>query len=156
MAACVILAVTREGSEIMIYLSGFLQVSDQWVAVLTGSFIGAGIGISVGTVFYFSMLTLKPRFAAVIGALLLALVAAGMTLQATELLIQADWLPADYPLWDTSAMLSEQSVVGQLLYALIGYEATPTALQLGAYLASVLLILGAAGFALRWRLATAA
>jgi high-affinity iron transporter len=153
MATCVILAVTREGSEVMIYLSGFLQMSDQWAAVLTGSFIGAGIGVSVGAVFYFAMLTLQPRLAAIVGAALLALVAAGMTLQATELLIQADWLPADYPVWDSSAILSEQSVAGQLLYALVGYEATPTALQVGAYVTAVLVILGAALLAARWQAA---
>jgi high-affinity iron transporter len=153
MAICVALAVTREGSEIMIYLSGFLQISEQWAAVLTGSFIGAGIGISVGAVFYFAMLTLQPRSAATVGAALLALIAAGMTLQATELLIQADWLPADYPLWDSSAILAEQSVTGQLLYALVGYESTPTALQLGIYLAAVLIILGAALLAARWPVA---
>jgi high-affinity iron transporter len=76
-----------------------------------------------------------------------------MTLQATALLIQADWLPADYPLWDSSALLAEQSVAGQLLYALVGYEATPTALQLGAYLTAVLVILGAALLAARWQAA---
>jgi len=151
MAMCVALAITREGSEIMIYLSGFLQIGDQWAAVLTGSVIGAGIGVSVGAVFYFAMLTLQPRLAAVVGAGLISLIAAGMTLQATELLIQADWLPADYPLWDSSAILSEQSVAGQLLYALVGYEATPTALQLAVYLAAVLAILGAAALAACWR-----
>ena len=151
MAASVILAITREGSEIMIYLSGFLQVSDQWTSVLTGSVIGAGIGVSVGAVFYFALMTLNPRLAALAGAALLSLVSAGMTLQATELLIQADWLPADYPLWDTSSLVSEQSVAGQLLYALIGYEATPTALQLGSYLAALVVIIGLAMLAARWQ-----
>lgn len=150
MALCVALAITREGSEIMIYLSGFLQMSDQWAAVLTGSFIGAGIGVSIGAVFYFAILALQPLWATVAGALLVAMVAAGMTLQATELLIQADWLPAAYPLWDSSAILSEQSVAGQLLYALVGYEATPTALQLAAYITAVLLITGAILTASLW------
>jgi len=151
MAASVILAITREGSEIMIYLSGFLQVSDKWASVLTGSVIGAGIGVSVGAVFYFLLMTLSPMLAALSGAAILSLVSAGMILQATELLIQADWLPADYPLWDTSTLLSEQSVAGQLLYALIGYEATPTALQLASYLAALAVIIGAVILAARWR-----
>lgn len=153
MAMCVVLAITREGSEIMIYLAGFLQIGGQRAAVLTGSIIGAGIGVSIGAVFYFAILTLQPGSAIVVGGALIALIAAGMTLQATELLIQADWLPADYPLWDSSAILSEQSVTGQLLYALVGYEATPTALQLLVYLAAVIVILGAAALAMRWRAA---
>jgi len=150
MAGSVIVALIREGSEIMIYLSGFLLGSEQWAAMLTGSAIGAGIGVSVGAVFYYALITLKPRRVAMVGLVLLVLIAAGMVLQATELLIQADWLPADFPLWDTSALLPEQSVTGQLLYALIGYEATPTALQLGAYLTAVFLITGAVFAATRW------
>jgi high-affinity iron transporter len=151
MASSVIIALVREGSEIMIYLSGFLLGSDQWAAVLTGSAIGAGIGVSVGAVIYYALITLNRRRVAIVGLVLLVLIAAGMVLQATELLIQADWLPAAFPVWDTSAVLSEQSVAGQLLYALIGYEATPTALQLGAYITAVLLILGAVFTATRWQ-----
>lgn len=150
MASSVIIALIREGSELMIYLSGFLLGSDQWAAVLTGSAIGAGIGVSVGAVFYFALITLEPRRVVMVGLVLLVLIAAGMVLQATELLIQADWLPAAFPLWDTSALLSEQSIAGQLLYALIGYEATPTALQLGAYITAVLVVAGTVFTAARW------
>jgi len=150
MICSVTLAVSREGSEIMIYLSGFLQMKDQWIAVLTGSAIGAGIGVSVGAVFYFALIMLRPGLVAGVGSLLHALVAAGVALPASELRIQCDWLPGHFPLWDTSALLSEQSVAGQLLYALIGYEATPTALELGAYITAVILIMGAIFIATRW------
>ena len=61
------------------------------------------------------------------------LVAAGMSSQAALLLIQADWLPAQLPLWDSSGWLPETSVTGQVLYALVGYEATPTPVQAGFY-----------------------
>jgi high-affinity iron transporter len=54
-------------------------------------------------------------------------------------------LPAQAPLWDASGWISEISLTGQLLYALIGYEATPTPLQIIFYL----LTLGLAGF-LAW------
>ena len=47
------------------------------------------------------------------------------------LLVQADWLPSQAPLWDTSAALPENSPPGQLLYALLGYEATPGPWQVG-------------------------
>jgi high-affinity iron transporter len=149
MAISVMLAVVREGSEIMIYLSGFLQVKDLLVPVLAGSVIGAGIGLSVGAVFYFALLTIEQRAAVIAGGVLLCLVAAGMASQATQLLIQADWLPSQYPVWDSSWLISEQTVGGQLLYALVGYEATPTPLQLFMYCASLLLILGIAGV-MRW------
>ncbi len=144
MAGSVMLAIVREGSEIMIYLSGFLQVEEQLVSVLAGSAIGAGIGISVGAVFYFALLNLGRRAAVICGAVLLVLVASGMASQAAQLLIQADWLPSQYPIWDSSWLIAEQTVTGQLLYALVGYEATPTPLQLFIYLAAIALIVGVA------------
>jgi len=67
------------------------------------------------------------------GIVLLILIASGMLSQASLLLIQADWLPSQLPLWNSSAFISEKSVVGQLLYAVIGYEATPTPIQAGFY-----------------------
>jgi high-affinity iron transporter len=150
MTASVMLAIIREGSEIMIYLSGFMQIKDQLIFVLSGSIIGAGIGVSVGAVFYYALLNLGRRAAILVGAALLALVAAGMVSQATQLLIQADWLPSQYPLWDSSSLISEHTVTGQLLYALVGYEATPTPLQMLIYVAPLLLIIGV-GVMVGWR-----
>jgi high-affinity iron transporter len=140
MGAGLTLAIVREGSEIMIYLSGFLRVEDLLVPVLAGSAIGAGIGVSVGAVFYYTLLNINRAAAKVSGGVLLVFVAAGMASQATQLLIQADWLPSQYPLWDSSWLVGEQTVTGQLLYALVGYEATPTAVQLVVYVAAILLM----------------
>lgn len=140
MAGSVALAVVREGSEIMIYLSAFMQLPDQRMPVVAGSAIGAGIGVSVGVVFYYALLSLGGRVAIMTGAFFLALVAAAMVSQSVQLLTQADWLPSQYPLWDSSWLVSEQSVTGQLLYALVGYEATPTPGQLTAYVFAVVML----------------
>jgi high-affinity iron transporter len=150
MTSCIALAIVREGAEIMIYLSGFLQVKDQLIPVLAGSAIGAGIGISVGAVFYFALLSLKPRAARLTGAVLLTFVASGMASQAAQLLIQADWLPSQYPIWDSSWLVAEQTVTGQLLYALVGYEATPTLVQLAVYAASIATLVVVATLAARY------
>jgi len=141
MALSVAFAIVREGSEIMIYLSGFLQASDLLVPVLAGSVLGAGIGVSAGAVFYYSLLSLKRRAAVITGGLLLALVAAGMVAQVTQLLTQADWLPSQYPVWDSSWLVEENSVTGQVLYALIGYEATPAPLQIIVHGSAFVLII---------------
>jgi high-affinity iron transporter len=63
----------------------------------------------------------------------MASLSGSMMSQATQLLIQVDYLPTAFPLWDTSNLISERSVTGQVLYALIGYEATPVFLQVIAY-----------------------
>jgi high-affinity iron transporter len=45
-------------------------------------------------------------------------------------------------LWDTSSLLSEQSIPGKLLHTLIGYSAQPAGIQLVFYIATLLLIGG--------------
>lgn len=142
MGAAVTLAVIREGSEIYLYLSAFLASPDLLPGVLSGALLGAGIGFSIGALFYYFLLALPQRYTLGVACGLMTLVAAGMCIQATQLLIQADWLPAQSPLWDTSHWLPEGSVIGQLLYALVGYEASPSPVEVGIYLVSALLMLG--------------
>jgi high-affinity iron transporter len=140
MALAVALASVREGSEIHLYLSGFLSQPGHSAGVALGAVLGAGIGFSIGALFYYFLLALAQPHAIRLAAALLALIGAGMAMQATSALIQADWLPAQAPLWDTSPWLAEHSLTGQLLYALIGYEATPGALQVGVYVGSLILM----------------
>lgn len=139
MVAISSLAITREGSEIILYFFSVTRSQNHYMTVLIGMTIGASIGISIGFLFYYVLCNMKSKWSILIGLALLTLVAAGMVSQASLLLIQADWLPAQLPLWDTSDWLSERSASGQLLYALIGYEATPTAIQAGLYLAGLVI-----------------
>ena len=136
MAISVALAVTREGSEILIYVSGFVQMSDVLSGVAIGSLAGAAIGFSVGVLFYYLLLAMAPQRALLLSLLLLGLAASGMSAQATGLLIQADWISVAGPIWDSSALIAEDSLTGQLLYALIGYEASPSATEAVIYAAS--------------------
>jgi len=139
-------AMMREGAEIILYFLSVTHNDAYYLTVLTGMTIGASIGISVGLLFYYLLTSFKHERAIIIGLVLLLFVSAGMVSQASLLLIQADWLPSQLPLWNTSSFLSEKSVMGQLLYALLGYESTPTAIQVSLYLFAiifpVLLILG--------------
>lgn len=141
MGSAVSLAVTREGFEVLIYIYGFSGVLQQFLSIMMGAVIGAGIGISIGALLYYLLATMEYRNALVADVCLLALVGASMISQAILLLIQADWLPSQYPLWDTTGWLPENSVTGQLLYALLGYEATPTAIQVVSYFCSLLVLL---------------
>ncbi len=133
------LAITREGSEILLYFISVTHNENHLSAVLLGMIIGASIGISVGLLFYYLLQNMNPKWSIIVGTVLLILVGAGMVSQASLLLIQADWLEAQLPLWDVSDWLPEKSVLGQLLYALLGYEATPTATQFSLYLAGLFL-----------------
>lgn len=139
MLMMVSLAITREGSEILIYLNNFTQATNDISAVLAGSVIGASIGCSVGVIAYYFLDSLSPKWSVNSSIILLIFIAGGMISQASLLLIQADWLPSQLPLWNSGGFISEQSIVGQLLYAVLGYEATPTLIQVGFYLGGLAL-----------------
>jgi len=129
----VALAVTREGMEIIIFVYGFTANPGEMLPVLVGSAIGAGIGISLGVLIYYGLINLPARLAVPVPLLLLALVASGMASQAVVYLMQGGLVESQLPVWDSSAWISETSVTGQLLYASLGYEATPTLKQLVFY-----------------------
>ena len=134
MVIVVVLAILREGSEIMQFGGGVLGQREAGLSVFYGGLIGAGIGVSTGVLLYYGLtgglsMQRSLRFC----VLLLALTAGNMASQAILLLNQADWLPFSPIAWDTNNLLSEASVIGQLAYALIGYEATPSLMQVLAY-----------------------
>jgi high-affinity iron transporter len=145
-AGAVALAVTREGSEIFLYLGGFFQQAEYFQPVLIGTFLGFGIGISVGTLLFYGLLNLPGKWRARIPIFFLALFAGNMLSQAALQLIQADWISSARVLWDSSGWLPENSIVGQLLYAFVGYEATPAGIQIIAYVIGLILVVSA-GFA---------
>lgn len=129
------LAITREGSEILTYLFGFLQQGDKRQAVLIGSGVGFSIGASIGVLIFYGLMALRGRFAAWLPLILLALFCGNMLAQSALQLTQADLLQSGPALWDSSGWLPEDSVAGRLLYALIGYESSPSAAQVACYLA---------------------
>ena len=141
MVLIVALAVAREGVEVLIYMYAHTDSLPHFIHSLTGAVIGAAIGISVGVLLYYLLSHPVIGKSPTTGLVLLALIGAGLLSQAVLLLIQADWVPSHLPLWDTTDWLSESSVTGQLLYVLIGYEATPTAIQVSFYFGSLIVLL---------------
>ena len=135
------LAITREGAEISIYFSGYLLSPEPLQPILIGGALGTGIGLSFGALIYYSVSTLNRRQCLIVSSVILIPVSAGMVLQGVTYLMQADKLPSQLPLWDSSFLIPENSVIGELLFALFSYEATPTPLHVVLYLATVLLIL---------------
>jgi high-affinity iron transporter len=144
------LAITREGSEIFLYLRGISGGPSGVTSAVLGAGVACGIGVSTGILLYFGLLSLSRRAALRVGLALLSLFAGNMAAQAVQLLIQADWIPYSAPLWDTSGVLQEYTITGQLLYALVGYEATPSLIQVSSYLGAMLLIASTPLFRQHW------
>lgn len=142
MALVIGLAVLREGSEIVLLLQGLtgtmtpLQVT---ASLAIGLISGAVCGYAL-----FKGFTAMP-----VGKMftmtnwVLILIAAGMAARGVNFLAQAGLVPSlGEVIWDTSALLSEDSFLGQMLVVLVGYMAQPSGIQLLAYVATAVLITG--------------
>lgn len=130
-------AMTREGSEIWIYLSSFISSTDGLYSVGLGGAIGAGIGLSLGAIAYYLFIMLPPKSFLPIFILTVTLIAGGLSMQVAKELMQIGWLDSPQPLWDSSWLIGEHTLTGELLYALIGYEAKPTSTQIIFYLTAI-------------------
>jgi high-affinity iron transporter len=135
----VALAVLREGSEVVLFLYGLSLGGAAAGQMAIGAAIGVIAGAGVGLALYWGLLRIPMRhfFSATNGLLLL--LAAGLAAQAAGFLNQADLLPAlGRQLWDSSSILSEQSLIGQTLHTLVGYQARPMGVQVLAYLVTAI------------------
>ncbi len=133
-------AVMREGSEAVLFMSSIvLQNADSTADLALGSAGGLALGAAVSVAVYVGLSTIPLRwFFAATGALVTFL-AAGLAAEAVHQLSSAGLVPAsiDATLWDTSWLLSDDSLFGRLFHVLLGYRDRPTALEAVAYVATV-------------------
>lgn len=134
------LAVLREGSEVVLFMYGIAASGNSEFSILGGGLIGLLGGMAVGCLLYLGLLRIRPQHLFKVTGWMILLLAAGLAASAAGYLAQAGVLPSQGPLWDTSDLLSEKSMVGQLLHILIGYQARPRPFQLTFYVVTLLLI----------------
>lgn len=130
-------AFIRELAEIFIYVFSYGFAAGQAVPVMSGAAIGAGVGISIGIFLYYALLWLGKKRCLQVSAVVMGLISAGLLSQATRFLVQSGFLAGEHILWDSSWLLAESSVPGELLHALIGYDATPSVEQMLVYFFSL-------------------
>ncbi|MES3007449.1 MAG: FTR1 family protein [Pseudomonadota bacterium] len=145
MSATIAAAIIREGSEIYLYVYSYGLVAGDMTSVLSGGAIGTGIAFSLGTFIYYGLRALSKPRGLLVNSVMAMIFGAGMSSQAALYLAQADLLPGSDALWDTSAWIAESSLTGELLQAVIGYEANPISTQLAMFVGAVLLSLLAMG-----------
>jgi high-affinity iron transporter len=136
------IAVLREGSEIVLFLYGIAIASGVGgLGMLMGGILGLAGGAAIGAVIYLGLLAIPLRRLFTVTSWLILLLAAGMASQGASFLMQANLLPSlGNNLWDTSSILTENSMLGLLLHVLIGYSAQPAGIQVVFYLATLLVI----------------
>lgn len=128
------IAVLREGSEVVLFLYGQAASGAGAIGIAGGIALGVVGGVAVGFLLYFGLLGIPMRYFFSATNWLMLLLAAGLASQAAGFLIQADVLPAfGNRVWDSSALLSNGSLMGKTLHTLIGYDAQPAGMQLLFY-----------------------
>jgi high-affinity iron transporter len=138
LAVVVFVAVMREGSEIVLFLYGIVVSGTSMASLLAGGVLGLLGGAAMTGLSYFGLIAIPTRYIFQVTSVLLALLAAGMAAQAIRFLQAAGIVTAfQTKLWDTSWLLSDQSIAGRMLHVLVGYTAKPNGLQLLAYIATL-------------------
>ena len=160
LAIVVGLAVLREGSEVVLFLYGIMASGTSGSALVVGGLLGIAPGVAFSALTYFGLLAIPNRHIFSVTSWLIALLAAGMAAQSMHFLNNAGLVQAlDHTVWDTSWLLSEGSIVGRLLHALIGYTERPTQMQLLVYILTLIamyLLMRFARYSPRERLPAAA
>jgi high-affinity iron transporter len=144
LAVVVGVAVLREGAEVVLFLYGIATSGgDSAAMMLTGGALGVLSGAGLAAVIYLGLLAIPASRLFAVTTALITLLAAGMACQAVAFLQQDGYLQGmSTPLWDTSWLLSQGSLVGRMLHSLVGYTDSPTGAQLIAYLAVIAIIVG--------------
>ncbi len=137
MALVVGVAVLREGAEVVLFLYGIAASGhDGWPALMLGGAIGVGLGALVSLLLYRGLVAIPVARLFLVTSWMIALLAAGMAGQAAAVLAGADLIPAwGYQIWDTSWLLSDTSIPGRAMHALVGYSDRPMGVQLAAWAA---------------------
>lgn len=151
-ALAVAMTVLREGAETVLFVAGLVTGStDGLGAMMIGALLGLGLGVGVGWLIYSGLGHVQPKRLFAVTNVMVLLLAGHLASQLAKTLQQAGWYPdlADQA-WDSSSLLSNDSLMGMLLHGLVGYEAHPSQLQVLFYvLTSVLIGLSARHIRLR-------
>ncbi len=148
-------AVFREGLETVLFLWGVVVQRGNATAIplVAAGLVGAAMAVATAWLFFSGFRFLRlATFFRVTGALLL-LVAAGLLGTGLNKLIALGYLPPLVAqIWNTSWLLRDDSVLGALLGAFVGYRSRPSLLEvlaMGLYVPAMLWALRRADVAAR-------
>jgi high-affinity iron transporter len=144
-------AVAREGVELALFITAAFFVGNNenvglnTVQTLAGVVLGLGTAILLGWSLLASTVRLDLRRFFQITGILLILFAAGLVAHGAHEFNEINWIPAIVEhIWDMNVFIDENSIVGELLKTLFGYNGNPSLSEmLGyfGYLATVIFFL---------------
>ena len=113
----IVLAISREGAELILFLNGVYASGTSPSDLFLGSLIGAGIGIFIGFLLYAGLLKLHVKYFFKAINVMLILLAAGMASQIANYLNATDFIQVfSATAWDSSWIANESSFSGKIIY----------------------------------------
>jgi high-affinity iron transporter len=142
LASVVFFAVLREGWETALFLFAISESSSP-LSTSLGAVIGLVVSITLGIALYMGSRRLNLRQFFTVTGVLLIVFAAGLLAHGVHEFQEAGLLPMTVEhVWDTNAVLSEDSRTGEFLTALFGYNGNPSLLEIAAWASYLVLALG--------------
>jgi high-affinity iron transporter len=141
------IAVVREGIELALFITAAFFAGDQTqmtsniIQTLAGTILGLGTAILLGWTLFATTVRLDLRRFFQVTGILLILFAAGLVAHGVHEFNEVGWIPAVVEhIWDVNAIVDENSVPGQLLKTLFGYNGNPSLTEMIAYFAYLIVV----------------
>jgi high-affinity iron transporter len=141
------IAVVREGVELALFITAAFfagdqtQVTSNIIQTLAGTILGLGTAVLLGWTLFATTVRLDLRRFFQVTGILLILFAAGLVAHGVHEFNEVGWIPAIVEhVWDVNAIVDENSVAGQLLKTLFGYNGNPSLTEMIAYFAYLIVV----------------
>jgi high-affinity iron transporter len=131
----VAIAVLREGSEVVLFLYGIAASGTAGFGqLLLGGLSGLALGCALSLLMFYGLVAIPTRYLFAVTTALITFLAAGMASQCVVFLQQAGLVTAlSGTLWDSSAILPDDSIAGRIAHVLFGYVDQPSGAQALVY-----------------------
>ena len=142
-----LVAVVREGVELALFITAAFfageqsQLTSNITQTLAGTILGLGTAALLGWTLFATTVRLDLRRFFQVTGILLILFAAGLVAHGVHEFNEVGWIPVVVEhIWDVNAIVDENSVTGQLLKTLFGYNGNPSLTEMIAYFAYLVVV----------------
>jgi high-affinity iron transporter len=133
-------AVVREGVELAIFITAAFfvgnpgQINSDIIQTLVGTILGIGTAALLSWTLFATAVRLDLRRFFQVTGFLLILFAAGLIAHGVHEFNEVGWIPSIIEhVWNVNSILDQNSIFGQLLTTLFGYNSSPSLTEMIAY-----------------------
>jgi high-affinity iron transporter len=113
------------------------------IRAIEGAIVGSLLGVIAGLLLYYGMLRIPMKYFFAVIRWMLTFLAASMMSNAVGKLASINILPTlGAPIWNSSMLLAQDSILGRLLHMFLGYLDKPMGIQVIFYIATIFIIMG--------------